>query len=130
MPVFDTEPLLTFYLDERGAGKVEEELRKVKRGENDGYLNVVNLTEFYYIFSRRDREITEEKVRNLKSYGVEIVPVKDDVLWMEAAKIKNTGGISFADAFAAATARVKGERLIAEHDEDFEGLGIPLVPIK
>ncbi|KXA94745.1 hypothetical protein AKJ65_03515 [candidate division MSBL1 archaeon SCGC-AAA259E19] len=130
MPVFDTEPLLTFYLDERGADKVEEELRKIKRGENDGYLNVVNLTEFYYIFSRRDREITEEKVRNLKSYGVEIVPVKDDELWIEAAKIKNVGGISLADAFAAATARVKGERLIVGYDEDFEGLGIPLVSIK
>lgn len=130
MPVFDTEPLLIFYLDEEGAGKVEEELRKVKRGKSKGYLNVVNLTEFYYIFARRDREITEEKVRNLKSYGVGIVPVEDDELWKEAARIKSIGGISLADAFAAATARIKGEELIVGRDEDFEELGVPLIPVR
>ena len=49
MIVLDTESLLIFYLGEVGADVVEDLLKKVLRGDIKGYLNVINLTEFYYI---------------------------------------------------------------------------------
>jgi len=49
--VFDTEALLIFYLGEEGAAVVEDLLKRIQNKEIKGFLNVVNLTEFYYILS-------------------------------------------------------------------------------
>jgi len=92
MVVFDTEVLLIFYLGEEGAEVVEELLKKVQNREIKGYINVINLTEFYYILYRRNPAIAEEKVRNLKAYGLEVVYVSDDRVWREAGKIKAVHG--------------------------------------
>jgi predicted nucleic acid-binding protein len=78
--VFDTEALLIFYLDEQGADRVREMLEKTQNGETTGYLNIVNLTEFIYILQRRDPEVAQEKERNLRAFGLEIVPVLDNGL--------------------------------------------------
>ena len=75
MVVFDTEALLIFYLGEEGAEVVADLLRRIQNKETKGFLNIVNLTEFYYILYRRDAAIAEEKVRNLRAYGMEIVPL-------------------------------------------------------
>ncbi|RLG22136.1 hypothetical protein DRN77_06530, partial [Methanosarcinales archaeon] len=69
MIVLDTESLLIFYLGEVGADVVEDLLKKVLRGDIKGYLNVINLTEFYYILYRKDPMIADEKVGNLRAYG-------------------------------------------------------------
>jgi predicted nucleic acid-binding protein len=71
MVVFDTEALLIFYLGEEGADIVEDLLRRIQNKELKGFLNIVNLTEFYYILYRRDAAIAEEKERNLRAYGIE-----------------------------------------------------------
>ena len=128
--VFDTEALLIFYLGEPGSEKVQAYLERILRGATVGYLNIVNLTEFRYILYRRDPELAEEKEKNLRAFGLEIVPVFDDELWRAAANIKAKHALSFADAFAAATAKVKRARLVTGRDEEYKSLGISLLPLR
>jgi predicted nucleic acid-binding protein len=128
--VFDTEALLIYYLGEAGSSIVEELLEQVKTRSLDGYLNIVNLTEFYYILYRRDPRVAEEKVRNLRAFGLEIVPLTDNALWREAGRLKGEYALSLADAFAAATAVQKGDRLVVGRDEEFDQLAIPLIKVR
>ncbi|HID44028.1 MAG TPA: type II toxin-antitoxin system VapC family toxin [Archaeoglobaceae archaeon] len=130
MVVFDTEAILIFYFGEEGADNVENLLIKIQKGEEKGFMNVINLTEFYYILYRKNPEIADEKVQNLKAYGIEFVPVLDDEIWREAGKIKAEYAIPLADAFAAATAIIKQDELVAGNDRDFENLGIPLLRLR
>nr|MDO8097629.1 PIN domain-containing protein [Candidatus Njordarchaeota archaeon] len=130
MVVFDTESLLVFYLGEAGADVVDGLLRKVQAREAKGFLNIVNLTEFYYILYRRDPGIAEEKVMNLRAFDLKIVALTDDTIWKEAGSIKGKHTISLADAFAAATAKVERDKLVVGTDEDFKGLDIPLIKIR
>jgi len=130
MVVFDTEALLIFYLGEEGAEVVEDLLRRIQNKETKGFLNIVNLTEFYYILYRRDAAIAEEKVRNLRAYGMEIVPIIDNAIWREAGKIKGEHAISLADAFAVATAMAKGDKLVVGRDDDFKKVSVPLIKVR
>lgn len=70
--------------------------------------------------------MAEEKARNLKGYGIGIVPVDEDTIWREAAKIKAAHHLSLADTFAVATAREKKASLLVGRDPEFDGLGVPL----
>lgn len=129
MVVFDTETLLLFYLDEEGAAVVEEWLEKVMQGAAPGWLSVVNLTELYYIMYRRDAARAEEKVQNLKAYGIRVVEAYDTV-WREAGRIKAMHAIPLADAVAAATAQVKEDQLLVGRDANFGDLGIAVIPVR
>lgn len=124
--VFDTEALLSFYLGEPFGKEVERRLAKIMKGELKGYLNILNLTELYYILYKKSPELAEEKERNLRSYGLEIVPVDDDRLWKEAAKTKGKHALSLADAFTAATAKVKKAHLLTGRDAEFNGVDVQI----
>ncbi len=124
--VFDTETLLAFYLGEPAGKAVERHLIETMKGKIKGYLNIVNLTELYYILYRQNPEIAEEKERNIRGYGVEIVPVEDNELWREAAKTKGKHALSLADAFAVATAKVKKANLLVGRDAEFDGMDISI----
>jgi len=124
--VFDTEALLAFYLGEVGGEEVMKLLTEVQEGKVQGYLNIVNLSELYYILYRKSPMMAEEKERNLRGFGLEIVPVIDDQLWKEAAKMKGKQTLSLADAFAAATAKVLKAKLLTSRDEEFRSLEIPI----
>lgn len=124
--VFDTQALLILYLDEKGAEKVMALLKQVLDGKIRGYMSVVNLAELYYILSRKSREVADEKERNIRSFGIRIVPVKDDSLWKEAATLKANHSLSIADAFAAATAKALKSKLVTGADQEFSGLDVHL----
>lgn len=124
--VFDTEALLAFYLGEQGGKEVEKRLVKITKGEIRGYLNLINLTELYYILYRRSPDLAEEKEQNLRDYGLEIVPVDDNGLWKEAAKTKGRHALSLADAFAVATAKVKKANLLVGRDAEFDGIDVSI----
>jgi predicted nucleic acid-binding protein len=124
--VFDTEALLAFYLGEQGGKEVEKRLVKIMKGEIRGYLNLINLTELYYILYRRSPDLAEEKERNLRGYGLEIVPVDDNGLWKEAAKTKGRHTLSLADAFAVATAKVKKANLLVGRDAEFDSIDVSI----
>jgi len=124
--VFDTEVLLAFYLGESEGKDVERLLTKIMKGEMKGYLNIVNLTELYYILYRKSPALAEEKERNLRGYGVKIVPIGDNGLWKEAAKMKGKHTLSIADAFAAATAKMEKTKLLTGRDAEFQDIDIPI----
>ena len=127
---FDSEAILAFYLGEEGAEVVRDSLEKVQSGAAEGYINVLNLTEIYYILCRVDPALAEEKQRNLRLYGLKIVPVEDDGLWREAARIKSKHSLSLADAFAAATAKILKSTLMVGSDKEFRELNIQLLKIR
>jgi predicted nucleic acid-binding protein len=122
--VFDTEVILKFYLGEEGAKKVKDRLAMIVNGEDEGYVNLVNLTEFYYILHRKSPRVAEEKLSNLMAFGLKPVNVKGN--WKTAAKIKAGKGMPLGDAFAAATALTLDATLLAGHNTDFTGLNIKL----
>ena len=127
--VFDTEPLLVFYMGEEGDTVVEEMLERVVDGDLQAYINIVNLTELYYILHRYSPEAAEEKTRNLRAYGIKVVPLTDDTLWRLAAEIKSRHPMSLADAYAAATAQVTGSKLIIGRDREFNSLRVETLRI-
>ncbi len=127
--VFDTEPLLAFYRGEPGDTEVELLLNQVIDGSVQAYINIVNLTELYYILHRYSPEAAEEKTRNLRAYGIKVVPLIDDTLWKLTAEMKSSHPMSLADAYAAATAQVTGSKLIIGRDHNFNGLSIKTMRI-
>ena len=128
--VFDSEAVLAFYLGEEGGEAVRDKLIKVQSGDTEGYINIVNLTEVYYILHRVDPKLAAEKARNLRLFGVKVIPIEDDDLWREAARIKGQHALSLADAFAAATAKILKAKLIVGSDEEFRGVGISIITVK
>ncbi|MDG6954600.1 MAG: type II toxin-antitoxin system VapC family toxin [Nitrososphaerota archaeon] len=119
--VLDTQALLVFYLGEAGSGRVESYLEQISRGEAKGFLNIVNLAEFHYVLRRISKTTAEEKERNLRSFGVKIVPVTDNSpLWREAAAIKADNALSLADSFAASTALLHRGTLVTGSDVEFD----------
>jgi predicted nucleic acid-binding protein len=127
---FDSEAILAFYLGEAGGEVVRDCLEKVQSGAAEGYINVLNLTEIYYILCRVSPELAEEKQRNLRLYGLKVVPVEDDGLWREAAHVKAKHSLSLADAFAVATAENFKSKLIVGSDKEFKELNIQLLRIR
>ncbi len=126
----DTEVLLAFYLNESGAHRVEELLRKALDGSIDCFLNIVNLSEFYYVVARKSRKLADEKEKNLRSYGVRIVSVEDDSIWKEAARMKASHSLALGDAFAAATAKVLKADLVVGFDREFRNAGVRIEKIR
>ncbi len=52
-------------------------------------MSTFNVAEFYYILHRWSRDLAEERERNLRVCGLELVPVNDNGFWKEAAKTKS-----------------------------------------
>lgn len=127
---FDSEAILAFYLGEEGGEFVRDSLGKVQNGDAEGYINILNLTEIYYILFRVDPELAEEKQRNLRLYGLKVIPVEDDSLWREAARIKGRHALSLADAFAVATAKSFESKLVVGSDKEFREINIQLLKIR
>lgn len=128
--VFDSEALLTLYLGEEGGENVSNVLGRVQDGEAEGFINIVNLTEIYYILHRVDPELAEEKERNLRLFGLKVIPIEDNNLWREAAKIKSRHTLSLADAFAVATAILLKSKLIVGSDKEYKELNIQLLKMR
>jgi len=128
--VFDSEAVLAFYLGEEGGEVVKDSLGRILSGEAEGYMNIINLTEIYYILRRADPKLAEEKERNLRLFGLKIIPIDDNTIWREAAKFKSEHALSIADAFAAATAKVLNSKLVVGSDSEFKGLDVELLKIR
>ena len=127
---FDSEAILAFYFGEKGQEIVRDCLDRVQRGEAEGYINIVNLTEIYYILCRVDPALAEEKQRNLRLYGLKVVPVEDNGLWREAAKIKSKHAMSMADAFAVATAQTCKSKLVCGTDKELRKINMETLRIR
>jgi len=86
-------------------------LRRAVRGNVRLLMNVVNLGEVYYrLVQIAGRPRADERLQRFRRLPIEVLPVRE-ALALSAARIKAAHPISYADAFAVATAKSEGARL-------------------
>src|ERR1700682_161832 len=124
LKVLDSWALIAFFEDEPAAERVEKLLVKAEAGRHELLLCVVNWGEIYYNTMRSvSQEAAERKAKEIAGLTIEIVGVDDKNLELvrQAAPYKATRRISYADAFAAALARIRNAELVTG-DHEFKVL--------
>jgi ribonuclease VapC len=117
--VLDSHALLAFLEREEGSESVEAALRSARSRGKPLIMNDINIGEVYYTISR---ERSEESARSFLVH-LERLPIRavsnslSDVL--EAARIKARFAVSYADAFAVATA-IRENAVVMTGDPEFE----------
>jgi len=118
--VLDSWALIAFFEDEPAAEQVENLLVKAEAGTHKLLLSVVNWGEIYYSTMRRlSQEAAEQKAREIAGLTIEIVGVDEKNLDLvrQAAIYKATKRLSYADAFAAALAKIRSAELVTGDHE-------------
>jgi predicted nucleic acid-binding protein len=119
--VLDSYALIAYSRDEKGAESVAEIINDGLNDRAELYLSVINWGEIYYITLRNfDLERAELFRETLARYPITIVEA-DKELTLLAAKFKAFHKISYADAFAAALAKMRKAKLITG-DNEFKSL--------
>ena len=90
--------------EEPAASRVKELLEGAEEGKADLFISIINLGEVFYrigkVKGEREAEDTLDEIRRLP---MNIVPAAEEAVFA-AARFKMRYAISYADAFAAATA--------------------------
>jgi ribonuclease VapC len=108
---------LKYYQDETGADKVEKLLRSAQRGLIKAFMSEINLGEVYYLTIRRiGLEPAKENLERLLNLSIKIISPSSELI-MRAAEIKAQYAISYADCFAAATAKQLSASIITGDPE-------------
>lgn len=123
LKVLDSWALMAFFNNEPAAGAVEDILVAASEGSHHLLLSVVNWGEVYYAALRAGGEtLAEARAAEITSLPIEIIGVGDDLgLVRLAATFKARGGLSYADAFAAALAKENKAELVTG-DLEFKAL--------
>lgn len=102
--MLDSFALLAFLSEEKGFKKVDELLHAAAASGEPLLMNEINIGEVYYVVAkRRSLEKADELLVRLETLPIQRVSnFFDDVL--RAARIKAQFPLSYADAFAVATA--------------------------
>jgi ribonuclease VapC len=115
--LFDSFAILKYYQDEAGADKVEKLLRSAERGAIGAFMSEINLGEVYYLTIRRiGLEPAKENLEQLSNLPIKIISPSSELI-MRAAEIKAQYAISYADCFAAATAKQLSASIITGDPE-------------
>jgi len=118
----DSFAMIAFFEDEPGAEKVALILKSLMARKAKAYMSVINWGEIYYNTLREQGAETAEKViEQLKQYPIEIVDA-DQKLTYEAAKLKGSYKIAYADCFAAALS-YRLNAVVVTGDPEFKKLG-------
>lgn len=119
--VLDTHALLVFFEREPGFEKVKSLFAGVLEEGDNLLMTSVNFGEVYYIVLREcGKEKAEEIEKITRTLPIDIVDV-DLQLAKEAARLKASKRVSYADCFAAALAKLhKGE--VITGDKEFKAL--------
>lgn len=96
-------------------------LYSAHEGQLNCFMSLINLGEVFYSAGRaRGREWATEKVFEVRALPISFLPIDEDLVF-QAATYKMTYRISYADAFALATAVVQQATLITG-DPEFQNL--------
>ena len=110
--------MLASYLREPGATRVSELLLDL---QNDCWMSIINVGELYYKVARQENiKMAEEARVWLNRFPILFVDV-DWPMTRQAASIKATYPLAYADCFAAALAQQLDAALVTGHRE-FEQL--------
>lgn len=119
--VLDSFALIAYSRGEKGAEIVAEIIDDGLNERAELYLCVVNWGEVYYITLRNfDLKRAELFKATIAKYPITIVEANKE-LTLQAAHYKAFNKMSFADAFAAALAKIKKANLITG-DREFKSL--------
>jgi len=119
--VLDSYAVLAYINDEPASEKVQEYLDLGKEGKAELYMNVVNLGEVYYVLSRRKgTDVANLAVALLKKEPITFI-ITDERLSLMAGRIKAFHRMSYADAFAAATA-IDLDAVLLTGDDEFRSV--------
>jgi ribonuclease VapC len=121
--VLDSWPLIAFFQGEPSAPEVKKILVHAETGRGHLLMTVVNWGEVYYNIMRRTSQAEAELIaREIAVMPIELVPVETDLeLVRQAARYKASGKLTYADAFAAALAKLRNAELITG-DPDFKAV--------
>jgi len=115
--VLDSWAVIAYLEDEPSAEQVEELIATAHEEQIPIYMSVVNVGEVWYTLAR---EVSEEEanagVKILSDLRIQFENV-DWELTQEAARFKSQNKMSYADAFAAALAKVKKADLVTGDNE-------------
>lgn len=115
--ILDTFALMAYFGDEAGADFVEQLLMQAQKGNLKLAMSVVNLGEVWYSIVRHASvQEADAWVHNIRSWAIEIVDA-DWQLTRQAATYKARGGISYADCYAAALAKLRQADLVTADPE-------------
>lgn len=120
--VLDSWALLAFFEDEPAAEQVESLLVKAEAGTHKLLLCVVNWGEVYYNTMREvSQEAAEQTAKEMAGLTIDLVGVDEQNLELvrQAAIYKATRKLSYADAFAAALAKIRNAELVTG-DREFK----------
>ena len=110
--VLDSFAVLAFLEKEPGHETVAELFQLAAQGEVALLMSVVNMGEVWYQIARGHSDaIADEKIAALKDLGVNVADA-DWQLTRQAALYKKSGGISFADCYAAALAKISNAPVV------------------
>ena len=117
--VLDAFAMLAYLQKERGSDRVRDLL---SAGQENGrvIMNCINVGEVYYILARersaQEADLFLDLIVPALNIRIELNNLQDV---MAAARIKASHALSYADAFAAATAQ-KYEAVLVSGDPDFK----------
>jgi len=119
--VLDSYSLIAYAEGEKGASEVAEILKNALADKAEVFLCVINWGEMYYIALREGGKERAELYKNtFARYPINIVDANKE-LTLQAAHLKAFNKISYADAFAAATAKNR-KAILVTGDKEFKPL--------
>lgn len=119
--LLDSFALLAYLNDEPGRARVKEVLKSAEQGLCRVLLCMINFGEVLYATERRRGFATAQSVQALiESMPIAILDATRNLV-LDAAHIKANHAISYADAFAVASA-IRERAVILTGDPEFEGV--------
>lgn len=123
--LFDTHAFLAFFNREDGSGVIRDLFDAVERGEAEGFVAAITLTEIVYIYSRkRDAATGKLRAMQILHSKIQAVPLHPEIA-LHAGTLKQPG-ISIADAIVAASAVSVGASVVTS-DPHFPEMGVDVV---
>jgi ribonuclease VapC len=110
---------MAFLRDEPAAAEVEKLLVKAAEDKLKLLLCAVNWGEIYYSIARAEGlAVATQRVADLATLAIEIVPVGEDLrLVREAARLKAVKKMAYADCFAPALAKIRNAEVVTGDPE-------------
>ena len=116
--ILDSFAILAFLKGEEGSNKVEELLRNAENGKTQLFMHAINLGEIFYTVFKQAGEIQAlSAYSKVRQYPVEFLFDLSESFLLRASSLKGTYPISYADAFAVATAIEKSGILVTGDPE-------------
>jgi uncharacterized protein len=115
--VLDAWAAIALLRQEEAATSVRRHLKRAQSGNLRIVINVINLGEVYYrMIQIAGEQRADEGLDLLRHLPIEILPVRERLV-LDAARLKAAHRISYADAFAVATARAEGAPVLTGDPE-------------